>query len=223
MADSGRTIHLVDDDEAIRRAGSALLRTSGFVVRTYPSGEDLLARLADAAPGCILLDMRMPGMGGLDVQKALTARGLSWPVVVITGHGDIAMAVEAMKQGAVDFIEKPFEKERLLRALAAGFERLEESQGRCRRAEDAQARLRLLTPREREVLEGLVKGHPNKTVGYDLGISPRTVEIHRAHVMEKLGATSFSELLRVAFTAGLGDPDSVSARTELRPEHPLPA
>lgn len=210
MTETNRTIHLVDDDEAIRRSASFMLRTSGYVVKTYASGVEFLAAAAEAAPGCVLLDVRMPGMDGLEVQKALRDRGLFLPVIVMTGHGDIAVAVEAMKNGAVDFIEKPFEKSTLVGAIESGFERLEQAGKRHARAEEAQARLKVLTGRERDVLEGLVKGYPNKTIAYDLGISPRTVEIHRANLMTKLAVASLSEALRLAFAAGLGDAQGIT-------------
>jgi len=201
----GRTVHLVDDDEAIRRSASFLLRTSGYLVKTYASGVELLAQARELAAGCILMDVRMPEMDGLEVQRRLRDSGVLLPVVVITGHGDVNLAVQAMKAGAVDFIEKPFEKAPLLSAIEEGFARIEEAGRRHARAEEARVRLEALTPRERDVLEGLVRGHPNKTIAYDLGISPRTVEIHRANLMAKLGVPSLSEALRLAFAAGLGE------------------
>lgn len=208
MPDEKRLVHLVDDDEAIRRSASFMLRTSGFVVKTYASGLELLDAGKALEPGCVLLDVRMPGMDGLEVQQALHERAPRLPVIVMTGHGDVSVAVQAMKAGAVDFLEKPFEKASLLEALEDGFARLAQAGARAARADEALARLDTLTPREREVLEGLVKGHPNKTIAYDLGISPRTVEIHRANVMSKLGVASLSEALRIAFAAGLGEPRS---------------
>lgn len=207
MTEKSRTIHLVDDDEAIRRSASFMLRTSGYLVKTYASGVELLEAAGDIVPGCILLDVRMPGLDGLQVQQALKARGLLLPVIVMTGHGDINVAVQAMKAGAVDFIEKPFEKAVLVSAIDAGFARLERAGKRHARADEAKARLEALTPRELDVLQGLVRGHPNKTVAYDLGISPRTIEIHRANLMTKLGVASLAEALRIAFAAGLGDPE----------------
>ena len=211
MADSnGRLVHLVDDDEAIRRSASFMLRTSGLTVKTYASGVELLDQAKDLASGCVLLDVRMPEISGLEVQQALRERGVHLPVIVMTGHGDVTVAVQAMKAGAVDFIEKPFEKAVMLAALEEGFARLERSGRVAARAEEASARLEILTTREREVLEGLVRGHPNKTIAYDLEISPRTVEIHRANVMTKLGVSSLSEALRVAFAAGLGESDPAS-------------
>lgn len=199
-------VHLVDDDEAIRRSASFMLRTAGMTVKTYASGLELLAAGKRLEPGCVLLDVRMPGMDGLEVQKALREQDIRLPVVVMTGHGDVTVAVQAMKAGAVDFIEKPFEKATLMDALEQGFAQLAEAGTLAKRTEAASAQLEVLTPREREVLEGLVRGHPNKTIAYDLGISPRTVEIHRANVMSKLGVASLSEALRIAFAAGLGEP-----------------
>jgi two-component system response regulator FixJ len=144
-------------------------------------------------------------MDGLQVQEALKERGIGLPVIVMTGHGDVSVAVQAMKAGAVDFIEKPFEKAVLLSAIEEGFARIDQA-GRSRaRADEALTRLQALTPRERDVLEGLVRGHPNKTIAYDLDISPRTVEIHRANLMSKLGVASLSEALRIAFAAGLDE------------------
>jgi two-component system, LuxR family, response regulator FixJ len=211
MADRNRVIHLVDDDEAIRRSASFMLRTSGYVVKTYVSGVEFLNSANEAEPGCILLDVRMPGMDGLEVQQALKARNVLLPVVVMTGHGDVTVAVQAMKAGAVDFIEKPFEKAALLRAIEQAFDRLEQAGRRHARAEEAKGRLAPLTSREMDVLEGLVRGHPNKTIAYDLGISPRTVEIHRANLMTKLEVASLSDALRIAFAAGLGDTEGEAA------------
>lgn len=205
MTELTRVVHLVDDDEAVRRSVSFMLRTSRHLVKTYASGVELLALGKDIAPGCILLDVRMPVMDGLEVQRALKERGVLLPVIVMTGHGDVNVAVQSMKAGAVDFIEKPFEKAVLLAAIEEGFARIEQT-GRSRaRADEAKVRLEALTPREADVLQGLVRGHPNKTIAYDLAISPRTVEIHRANLMTKLGVASLSEALRIAFAAGLGD------------------
>lgn len=210
MTETNRIVHLVDDDESIRRSASFMLRTSGYLVKTYASGVELLEDPKTIAPGCILLDVRMPGLDGIEVQKALRDEGVLHPVIVMTGHGDVTVAVQAMKQGAVDFIEKPFEKAVLLGAIEAGFERLEQSSKRAARAEEARVRLEALTARERDVMKGLVRGHPNKTIAYDLGISPRTVEIHRANLMTKLGVASLSEALRIAFAAGLGSGEDAS-------------
>jgi len=204
---SDRQVYLVDDDDAIRRSASFMLKTSGFRVETFASGTDFLKVARGLDPGCILLDVRMPDIDGLAVQAELKARGIALPVIVMTGHGDVTVAVAAMKAGAVDFLEKPFEKAELTAALDDGFARIERTGHRAERGAQAVIRLEALTPRERDVLRGLVNGLPNKTIGYDLGISPRTVEIHRAHLMTKLSVRSLSEALRIAFAAGWSEPD----------------
>lgn len=201
MTDEKRLIHLVDDDEAIRKSAGFVLKTSGFAVHTYASGDELLKEASSLEPGCILLDIRMPGMDGLQVQEALKSKGVALPVVIMTGHGDVTLAVQAMKAGAIDFIEKPFEKMVLLRAIEQAFDRLDRTKSAKQRATDAKVLLQALTPRERDVLDGLAQGLPNKTIAYDLGISPRTVEIHRANLMTKLQVKSLSEALRIAFAA----------------------
>ena len=197
-------VHLIDDDEAIRRSVGFLLRRSGFEVVTYISGIEFLSSVKTAAAGCVLLDIRMPAMDGLEVQRAMIDRGIAMPIIMLTGHGEIALAVRAMKAGAIDFIEKPFEKSVLLAAIEQAFNRLDGTGRHRQDAVDAGVQLAALTPRERNVLEGLVQGLPNKTIAYDLGISPRTVEVHRSNLMHKLGAGSLSEVLRIAFAAGLG-------------------
>lgn len=200
-------VHLVDDEEAIRRSAGFMLKTSGYRVRPFVSGVELLKDARTLEPGCILLDIRMPGMDGLEVQQALREQGVALPVIIMTGHGDISVAVRAMKAGAVDFIEKPFEKAVLLSALDQGFSRLRTAERSKEREREAELRIAALTPRERDVLVGLARGFPNKTIAYDLGLSPRTVEIHRANLMQKLGVHSLSEALRIAFAAGLGEPE----------------
>ena len=201
-----RLVHLVDDDEAIRKSVGFMLKTSGFRLKTYENGLELLKMAGALEAGCILLDIRMPGMDGLEVQAALRDKGVGLPVIIMTGHGDVTLAVQAMKAGAIDFIEKPFEKAVLLSAIEHGIERLERSAGNRDRAADATVRLNVLTPREREVLDGLARGLPNKTIAHDLDISPRTVEIHRANVMAKLGVRSLSEALRIAFAVEQNKP-----------------
>jgi two-component system response regulator FixJ len=161
----------------------------------------MLRSAATLDDGCILLDIRMPGMDGLEVQRALQEKGVVLPVIIMTGHGDVGLAVKAMKAGAVDFIEKPFAKETLISSIDESFRRLSRKEATDDRKKDANMRLQSLTPRERDVLDGLAQGLPNKTIAYDLGISPRTVEIHRANLMIKLGVRSLSETLRIAFAA----------------------
>jgi len=201
MPSEERIVHLVDDDGSVRRSVGFMLKTSGHQVQTYESGEELLKNSAQLEQGCILLDIRMPGMDGLEVQQALQEKGVGLPVVIMTGHGDVGLAVKAMKAGAVDFIEKPFEKQALLSSLDEGFRRLSQKEVTGERRKDAEVKLQALTPRERDVLDGLAQGLPNKTIAYDLGISPRTVEIHRANLMTKLGVRSLSEALRIAFAS----------------------
>ena len=199
-----RLIHLVDDDEAIRHSASFMLRNSGFRVKTYTDGVAFLETVATAERGCILLDVQMPGMDGLEVQEAWNSRGVAMPVIVLTGHGDVAVAVRAMKAGAVDFVEKPYAKQTLVDALTRAFERLETRRKADVQAEEARGLIERLTGRERDVLNGLVDGQTNKAIAEALDISPRTVEIHRANLMEKMDAPSLSTVLRIAFAAGFG-------------------
>ena len=181
-----RLIHLVDDDEAIRRSVGFMLKTSGYHVRTYDSGVEFLKGAPNLEAGCILLDVRMPGMDGLEVQAALRDKGVTLPVVIMTGHGDVSLAVQAMKAGAVDFIEKPFEKAVLLSAIEHGVERLRKSAANLDRADEAAVRLQALTPREREVLELMAEGRSNQAIGARLFISPRAVEKHVTSIFTKL-------------------------------------
>jgi two-component system, LuxR family, response regulator FixJ len=204
MMTNKKLIHVVDDEDSIRRSVSFMLKTSGYEVETWNSGQAFLRDVKHAEHGCILLDVRMPEIDGLEVQRALAERGATMPVVIMTGHGDISIAIRAMKAGAVDFLEKPFEKAALIAAIEESFQRIADATNASARAADAQNILGVLTPRERDVLEGLAKGLPNKTIAYDLGISPRTVEVHRANVMTKLDVRSLSDALRIAFAAGLG-------------------
>lgn len=202
---TNRTVFLVDDDEAIRHSASFMLRHAGYTVKTYPDGLAFLDNVSSDQDGCILLDVRMPGMDGLAVQSALNHRGINMPVIILTGHGDVPVAVEAMKGGAIEFLEKPYEKQALVGAIDNAFSLLDNQMADDKRSREAKARLTELTPRERQVLECLVDGLTNKGVAQALSISPRTVEIHRAHMMEKLQADSLSSALRLAFLAGIGD------------------
>ncbi len=194
-------VHLIDDDEDVRRALAFLLGTAGLAVKVYESAIPFLEKFDGSQTGCIVSDVLMPGMDGLQLLKRLQQLGAKLPVVIMTGHADVALAVEAMKAGAVDFIEKPFPDEALLNAIQAALSARQASRP-AGNVEQTRARMASLTPREREVLEGLLKGHPNKTIAYDLGLSPRTVEVHRANVMAKMAASSLSELVRMALTAG---------------------
>jgi len=198
---NGSEVYVIDDDEAIRRSLSFLLRTSGLVARTYETAEAFIAEAPNLPGGCVITDVRMPGIDGIELVRRLAAAKLPLSAIVITGHGDIALAVEAMKAGAVDFIEKPFKEELLLRAveraLAGGTPPDAAARQRDSTALDA------LSPRERQVLEGVVAGKTSKVIARDLDISPRTVEVHRAGMMMKTGAKSLSELVRMALLAGL--------------------
>ena len=201
-----RVVHIVDDEETIRKALRFTLRTAGFAVEAYASGPEFLSAAGDAKKGCVILDMHMPDMNGLQVQAALTQMDISMPVVMLTGNGDIALAVQAMKAGAVDFLAKPIERALLLDAIDRAFARIDTAEGRALEEAEACRQVDLLTPRERDVLEGLAQGLPNKTIAYDLGISSRTVEVHRASIMSKLGVRTLAETLRIAFAAGMGRP-----------------
>jgi two-component system, LuxR family, response regulator FixJ len=194
-------VHLIDDDDGVRRSLAFLLATAGLAVRVYESGVAFLAALGTLQPGCIVSDVRMPGIDGLELQRRLKALGVHLPVIIMTGHADVPLAVEAMKAGAVDFIEKPFDDEVLLSAIRIALDRYNALDHQGAEAVQIQTRLQSLSPRERQVLDGLLAGHPNKTIAYDLKLSPRTVEVHRANVMMKMGANSLSALVRMAVQA----------------------
>lgn len=196
-----RLVHVIDDDDAVRRSAAFMLKHSGYRVESWVSGVEFLKEAKNAERGCVLIDVRMPEMDGLEVQQEMVRRGIDMPVVILTGHGDVGVAVQAMRAGAVNFIEKPYEKEALLGAIEEAYGRLDRGRSMDLQAAEASVRLASLTGRERDVLNGLVQGNPNKTIAYDLGISPRTVEIYRANMMEKLRARSLSEALRIAFIA----------------------
>ncbi|UIJ46321.1 response regulator transcription factor [Sphingomonas cannabina] len=198
-------VHVIDDEESVRRGASFFLKTSGYAVRTWPSGVAFLKEVRHVEVGCILLDIRMPEMDGLEVQRQLNERGVTMPVIVLTGHGDVANAVTAMRAGAIDFLEKPFDTDALQDAITRALAQIASEKDVMARAAEAEVVLGALSEREREVLEGLAQGYPNKTIAYDLGISPRTVEVHRANIMTKLKARSLSEALRIAFAAGMGE------------------
>lgn len=195
------TIFIVDDDEAVRDSLQILLETEGFRTEVFASALAFLDARAAERPGCLLADVRMPDMSGLELQEKLVERRLDLPVIIITGHGDVPMAVRAMKAGAVDFIEKPFSDTTMLDAVRRALATVGRAESDRALAADAVARLETLTPRERQVLEHLVMGQPNKIIAFELDISPRTVEIHRARVMEKMQAQSLSHLVRLALAA----------------------
>jgi two-component system, LuxR family, response regulator FixJ len=191
-------VHVVDDDEAIRESIGFLLDSSGIAARTYESAAALLARVRALEGGCILTDVRMPGMSGLELVERLKELGVRHPVVVLTGHADVPLAVQAMKAGVVDFLEKPFEDEALLGAIRSAFARSRGAAGEDAERAELVRRLAQLTPRERDVFDAIVAGDSNKAAALRLGISPRTVEIYRANVMAKMEARSLSELVRMA-------------------------
>jgi len=199
MSDSGLVV-VVDDDQAIRRSLSALLQSFGYAVAGFSSA---LAFLADIPPdaGCMIVDIRMPEMDGLTLQEEMNKRDIRIPVIIMTGHGDVPLAVTAMKAGAVDFLEKPSNDDTLISAVRRALEIGSRDRDRVAEAKAAQDLLSELTPRERSVLDKLVAGRSNKVAAYELGISPRTIEIHRARIMTKMHAKSLSDLVRVALAA----------------------
>jgi two-component system response regulator FixJ len=199
---SEAVVHVVDDDVAVRQSLSFLLASDGWPVRLHESASAFLDGVKEAAAGCIVTDVRMPGIDGIEFLRRLKLRGFALPVIVMTGHADVPLAVEAMKEGAVDFLEKPFDDELLLAAVRSALERRDKLAHQDAHTAEVRARIRSLSERERQVLDGLVAGKPNKVIAYDLGISPRTVEIYRANVMSKMQAGSLSELVRMALWAG---------------------
>lgn len=200
---SNAVVHLIDDDEAVRQSVAFLLSSAGLAVRVHESAVAFLEALPSLQPGCIVSDVRMPGMDGLELQRRLKSLGIKLPMIIMTGHADVSLAVEAMKAGAVDFIEKPFDDELILSAIRAALDLYDKTGYRETEIAQTQVKLKTLSAREREVLDGLLAGHPNKTIAYDLGLSARTVEVHRASLMTKMGATSLSELVRMSLVAGL--------------------
>jgi two-component system response regulator FixJ len=202
--DTTKLIHIVDDEDSVRAATAFLLELEGYTVRTWQRGTHFLAAAANEPLGCVIMDLRMPEMDGIEVQRRLNEAELYFPIIMLTGHGDIASTVMAMKMGAVDFLVKPFERETLLKAVENCWTLFHDSGARRQRAVRAGAMVEKLTPRERDVLSGLTMGLPNKHIALQLGISPRTVEIHRANLMSKLETRSLSDALRVAFAAGIG-------------------
>lgn len=196
-------VYVVDDEGEVRRSLGFFLKTVGFLPRPYLSGEDFLSDAAELAPGCVLLDVRLGGISGLDVIEALGPGRSRLPVIVMTGHGDVAMAVKSMKLGAIDFLEKPFEEEALVAALKRGFELLARRAQAEEERRDAERLMAALSPRERNVLSLLSEGKSNKEVALELDLSVRTVEMHRAAMFDRLSVRSLPEALRIAFRAGI--------------------
>jgi len=207
-------VHVIDDDEAARQSLAFLLRAHDIEVKTYESAAVFLSTAGQLEPGCIVTDVRMPEISGIDLLRRLKELKIFLPAIVVTGHGDVALAVEAMKIGAADFLEKPFDDAAMLNAVRSALARRDDDSRREAERAGINARLAALSKREREVLEGLVAGQANKQIAFDLGISPRTVEIYRANLMTKMQAASLSKLVRMALTAGILDP---AAKSEIPP------
>ena len=196
-------VYVVDDDDAVRSSVEFLLKSARFQVRAYNSAANLLKDIEILPAGCVITDVRMPGMSGIDLLKELKKRPHSMPVIVITGHGDVPLAVEAMKLGAIEFLEKPFDDALLLKAVKIALSQREKDQKHDTERMEILDKLAVLSTRERQVLEGLVAGRQNKVIAFELDISPRTVEIYRANVMTKMAADNLSHLVRMALLAGI--------------------
>ncbi len=198
-----QTVYVVDDDRDVRRSLSFMLNADQIRTHPFASGSDFLEALPDLDPGCVLLDLRMPDVDGFAVMGGMADRLIDWPVIVMTGHGEIPVAVRAMKQGAIDFIEKPFTEETLIVSLHNGMAVLAAREAQGQRRRNAHERVEMLTTREREVLQALLAGQSNKLIAKQLGISLRTVEMHRGNMMERLQVSSLAEALTLAIEAGL--------------------
>jgi two-component system response regulator FixJ len=204
MKDKPAMVYVVDDDDGVRASIRLLLKSVGIAATPMASAQEFLAAYDPAQPGCLVLDIRMPGMSGLELQQQLNLRGAILPVLFITGHGDVPMAVDAMQHGAFDFLQKPFRDQELIDRVQKALARDRENRAASQAHDQIRARLDTLTPREREVLQLLAQGRQNKVMAAELGLSQRTVEIHRAHVMEKMGAGSVAQLVRMVLDAGGG-------------------
>jgi two-component system response regulator FixJ len=213
MPSDKATVHVIDDDEAVRESLSFLLGTVGMGVQTYESAMAFLDVAPGIKAGCVITDLRMPELSGVELLRRLRDLKLGIPVIVITGHGDVPLAVEAMKIGAIDFLEKPFDDEVLLASVRSALNRQDQDQRRQSERSNIDTRLAALSNRERDVLEGLVAGRANKQIAFDLGISPRTIEIYRANLMTKMQAASLSDLVRMALIAGVLGPTSDGPKT----------
>lgn len=196
-----RVVYVIDDDEGLRESLAFLLRSAALEVKSFDSAKAFLDVLPDAALGCVITDVRMPDMNGIELLRRLKELKTGVPVIVITGHGDIALAVEAMKIGAADFFEKPFDDDLLLASVRAALRQQEDQTKRGVERAEIEHRISTLSPREKDVLAGLIEGRANKQIAFDLGISPRTVEIYRANLMNKMRADSLSDLVRMALLA----------------------
>ena len=207
MPSEDATVHVIDDDQAARDSLAFLLKAAKLPVNTYESASAFLDVAAGIKSGCIITDIRMPEIDGIELLRRLKKLKINIPIIVITGHGDVPLAVEAMKIGAIDFLEKPFDDEVMLASIRSALDRQEQDNRRQAERAEIESRLAALSNRERDVLEGLVAGRANKQIAFDLGISPRTVEIYRANLMTKMQASSISNLVRMALVAGILGPD----------------
>jgi two-component system response regulator FixJ len=204
---AARTVHIIDDDQALRESLVFLLRAAQLEVRSFDSAKTFLDALPDASLGCVITDIRMPEMNGIDLLRRLKELKVGVPVIVITGHGDVALAVEAMKIGAADFFEKPFNDEQLVASVRTALQRRQDQRKRGAERAEIKHRLSKLSAREKDVLTGLIEGRANKQIAFDLGISPRTVEIYRANLMNKMEADSLSDLVRMALVVQMQGSD----------------
>ncbi len=201
---SPSTVFLIDDDPSVRRALARLIKSAGYQVQTFVSAREFLDRMPDAGrPACLVLDVRMPGLSGIDLQRELQLTNLILPIIFITGHGDIPMTVKAMKAGAVDFLPKPVRDADLLRAIEQALARAVHDRAKLDETEDIQSRVEKLTPREREVMNLVVKGRLNKQIAFALGIVEKTIKVHRARVMDKMQVDSVAELVRIVEKIGV--------------------
>ena len=203
MEENKASVYIIDDDDAVRDSLSIQLESTGYEVASFPSAIGFLEIATSLQPGCVISDVQMPDMDGMELQQRLNDMKLDFPVVIVTGHADVALAVRAMKAGAVDFIEKPFDEDAILNSVQHAQTRFAAQRATAQAGATAREKLATLTPREREVFDEMVRGKQNKMIAYDLDISPRTVEVHRARVLEKLEARSLSELVRLALAAGV--------------------
>jgi len=210
MRETGPTVFVVDDDDAVRRSLTRLLRSAGWNAEVFASAGDLLERAPISGPGCVLLDVHMPGMSGIELQDRMAEAGITLPVVFLTGKGDIPMSVQAMKHGAVDFLVKPVEEDVLFQALDQAFRRQAAESATRHHRDSIMARLALLSGREHEVLEQVLRGRLNKQIAYDLGIVEKTVKAHRGRIMEKMEAHTIAELVHLCDSVGLEFPQSAS-------------
>lgn len=201
------TVFIIDDDASVRKSLSRLLRSAGYAVEIFPSAEEFLAREHFDGVGCIVLDVQMPGLSGMDLQEELSKADYHMPIIFVTGHGDIPMSVQAMKKGAVDFLTKPFDDKELLKAIESAIQKDGQARTEYHEVQNIRSRIELLTAREYEVFRYVIAGMPNKQIALELQIAEKTVKVHRGRVMEKLGADSVAELVRLSEKAGIEPPE----------------